>query len=251
MIPWLRITPFQLVSIKRIAEHVVHACLAYKPLAQLDLTLPGDGVARRVYPHLCLRHSPSNVGAEAVAREIAHSTFGIETLRWDAPWQPDERTHFLLYLSASTFCGDHSAALADELRDARQAGIRILMVHENDPAAGSCAFGDIINQTPHDLVEAKLYGELAQAWYPPPYRDASIQLVAEVLGARLLGTCGHLSGMSSAFGSAQGAGGRGGRSARRRVGLLLPSTMQQGEQESDGAGVVMHEHSVLGRSSRL
>ena len=92
-------------------------------------------------------------------------------------------THFLLYLNRLTFTEQEGEALADEVRMARQAGIRILMLHENDKASGGCEFGRFFEVTPKDLISDGLYSALALAFYPKPFRSVSVCLAARALGA--------------------------------------------------------------------
>ena len=47
-------------------------------------------------------------------------------------------THFLLYLNEQTYTGAIGEALAEELRNAFNAGLRIAMIHEGDEARGGC-----------------------------------------------------------------------------------------------------------------
>ena len=47
----------------------------------------------------------------------------------------------LLYLNSNTFVGEAGLALAQELRMATRQGVRIVLVHENDPALDGCPFG--------------------------------------------------------------------------------------------------------------
>ena len=65
------------------------------------------------------------------------------------------------------------------------AQVPIVLVHEQDAACGGCPFGLFFRTTPDDLInEHKLYGPVAVAWHPGPYRDVSVRLLAEALGAR-------------------------------------------------------------------
>jgi len=57
------------------------------------------------------------------------------------------------------------------------------MVHENDEAAGGCEFARFFESTPQDLIADGLYKALAYAWYPDPFRQVSVALVALAFGA--------------------------------------------------------------------
>ena len=96
-------------------------------------------------------------------------------------------THFLLYLAQETWVGDAGDELAREVRAAREAGMPIVMVHENDMEHGGCEFARFFETTPRDLIQGNLYSALAFALYPGPYLPVSVALVAGALGATTLG----------------------------------------------------------------
>ena len=54
----------------------------------------------------------------------------------------DERNRkiFLLYLNNETWLGEKGNLLADQIRAARKAGIKVAMAHETDPERGGCEF---------------------------------------------------------------------------------------------------------------
>ena len=61
--------------------------------------------------------------------------------------------------------------------------IRIVLVHENDPAKGGCEFGSLFGTTPQKLIDEGIYKEIAIALHTPPHRAVSLALVAQALGA--------------------------------------------------------------------
>jgi len=61
--------------------------------------------------------------------------------------------------------------------------IRIVLVHENDPAKGGCEFGTFFATTPEGLVDEGIYTDIAIALHTPPHRAVSLALVAQALGA--------------------------------------------------------------------
>ena len=73
--------------------------------------------------------------------------------------------------------GDKGELFADEVRAARANNFPIIMVHENDEAAGGCEFARFFESTPQDLIADGLYKALAYAWYPDPFRQVSVALV--------------------------------------------------------------------------
>ena len=91
----------------------------------------------------------------------------------------------LLYLNEHTFAGQPGEALAEEVRRVRAAGEpQLVMVHENDPARGGCAFDKFFSTTPQDLVKANIYGPLALALFSGVFWPVSAAAVAkQLLGA--------------------------------------------------------------------
>jgi hypothetical protein len=89
----------------------------------------------------------------------------------------------------------HMASNMRELRrmgsslDGRGAGsasadkIRIVLVHEADPAKGGCEFGTFFGTTPQGLIDEGIYKDIAIALHTPPHRAVSLVLVAQALGA--------------------------------------------------------------------
>ena len=104
-----------------------------------------------------------------------------------------EPTHLLLYLNSETWLGDAGKQLAREVTVARAMELPIVMLHENDPAAGGCEFGLFFQTTPQELIHGGLYQALALAFYPDPFRHVSCCLAARALGAG--------AGLASCFGA--------------------------------------------------
>ena len=90
---------------------------------------------------------------------------------------------FVLYLSRHTWIGEAGDRLANEVRDARAAGLQIVMVHSTPDNDDGCEFSLFFSTTPNDLVQAGLYKALAFASYPAPFHHVSACLVARALGA--------------------------------------------------------------------
>merc|ERR1719424_843232 len=94
-----------------------------------------------------------------------------------------EATHMLLYLNEATFVGELGELFAEEVRCALANGFPMVMMHENDMLAGGCEFARFFVTTPQDLISSGLYTALAYAWYPDPFRQVSVALVALAFGA--------------------------------------------------------------------
>ena len=85
----------------------------------------------------------------------------------------DEATHMLLYLNRSTWAGDGTEALAEQVRAARRARLPIVMAHENDPDLGGCLFAKFFETTPQELIAGGLYQDLAVACFAGIHREAA------------------------------------------------------------------------------
>jgi len=90
---------------------------------------------------------------------------------------------FLLYLNRHTFSGESGIALAQEVKLATASGVRIVTIHEKDPALGGCEFAELFQATPTELLDAGLYSSIALVMHPAPHRVISLALVAQALGA--------------------------------------------------------------------
>ena len=96
--------------------------------------------------------------------------------------------------------------------------IRIVLVHEADPAKGGCEFGTFFGTTPQGLIDEGIYKEIAIALHMPPHRSVSLALVAQALGATKAARLAARRGSSSrfSFSSPGGGGGGGGAAAAAR-----------------------------------
>jgi len=52
--------------------------------------------------------------------------------------------------------------------------MRIVTLHENDPARGACAFGHFFKSTPIDFISKGLYDAIALAMHTGEYRQVFI-----------------------------------------------------------------------------
>ena len=113
--------------------------------------------------------------------------------------------------------------------------IRIVLVHEADPAKGGCEFGAFFGTTPQGLIDEGIYKEIAIALHTPPHRAISLALTAQALGAtkdaaRLAarrGSGSRFSFSSSLASSGAGGGGGGAVAATRDVELAAVRKEEQ------------------------
>jgi len=120
--------------------------------------------------------------ATVVAQKEKHAIH--RQARRDVAAARREASHFVLYLSQQTWRGEPGGKLAAEVRNARAAGLPIVMVHENDMSGDGCDFATFFQTTPGDLIANGLYKALALASYPAPFDHVSSCLVAYALGAK-------------------------------------------------------------------
>ena len=64
----------------------------------------------------------------------------------------------LLYLNKDTWV-EQGEVLERDVRAARkvQAGLKVVVVHENDKEKGGCEFGDFFGTTPQELIDDGIY----------------------------------------------------------------------------------------------
>ena len=69
-----------------------------------------------------------------------------------------ESAVMLLYLNKDTWV-EQGEVLERDVRAARtrRAGLKVLVVHENDEEKGGCEFGDFFGTTPQELIDDGIY----------------------------------------------------------------------------------------------
>ena len=164
-ITWHRISHYQNLTLKLIANEM----LSYGPKygsgkEELTLILAGEvNVAELALDEsLVLWCSAGNSGAAEAAQELVSSmASGGAALRVveSQPVQASGETAFmLLYLNDKTWV-EQGDVLERDVRAARegQPGLKIVMVHENDPKKGGCDFGLMFSTTPQELIDGGIY----------------------------------------------------------------------------------------------
>eukprot|EP00908_Phaeocystis_cordata_P022249 Transcript_4673.p1 GENE.Transcript_4673~~Transcript_4673.p1 ORF type:complete len:605 (-),score=160.15 Transcript_4673:314-2128(-) len=94
-----------------------------------------------------------------------------------------DSTHLFLYLSVKTFAGQLGAVLAEEVREARACGLKVVLAHETDSARGGVQFETFFRTTPDDLIADQLYGPVATALATGDHRNVSHAHLLRELGA--------------------------------------------------------------------
>ena len=100
-----------------------------------------------------------------------------------AMWAQRPPDIFVLYLNADTWLGDVGEVLAGEVSAAREAGLRIVLLHENDERLGGCPFARFFQTTPGALIEGGIYSDIAVALHAAPYREVPLPGAAQAIGA--------------------------------------------------------------------
>ena len=185
---WHRFKDFQIVSIKLMAEQLLRGCPQEKRLEDVRLFVPGELPRQK----LMLRKrpvvfaSPNNPRALTVAKEIASAMGGRIDVTSEHASEDREITHFLLLLNNRTFIDTAGKELAKELRSARAAGVKVVLVHENDLERGGCEFGIFFDgRTPQDLIDNGIYYDIAVALHSGQFWPVSATLAAKGLGATI------------------------------------------------------------------
>ncbi|EOD21749.1 hypothetical protein EMIHUDRAFT_207811 [Emiliania huxleyi CCMP1516] len=168
---WYRIDEFQLVSLKIIAEAPPAAATRsaavllcspnFLDKTSLPLCVSGELESQSLaFSKPCtLWASPANPGAAELAHELAGAFPGLTVstvadVGSSASARPSmaprglarrtrragDVTHMLLYLNQNTWLEDDGERLAEQVKQAREDKLKIVMAHENDPALGGCAF---------------------------------------------------------------------------------------------------------------
>ena len=193
------------------------------PGTELSLVLPGEvKIAELELPRpLVLWCSAGNPGAAAMAHELKDALVGGGDAIQVVEERPNVRVleaqgksvAMLLYLNKDTWVvppgvlehdvraagfGAGLVRMASKLLELRRTGsglnergagaasagkIRIVLVHEADPAKGGCDFGTFFGTTPQGLIDEGIYKDIAIALHTPPHRAISLALVAQALGA--------------------------------------------------------------------
>ena len=114
--------------------------------------------------------SPANAGALELANELAGAFTGLTISATDA--RPANATHMLLYLNEDSFVSDER--LAEQVKQAREDKLKIVMAHENDPDKGGCIFARFFETTPQELIADGLYRDMAHPCFPRawPHHEA-------------------------------------------------------------------------------
>lgn len=86
----------------------------------------------------------------------------------------------LILLNKHTFTGTAGEAVAQMIREAREANVAVLLLHE----VMQCAFSWVLETTPRDLADAGLYQKIAIDFMPwMPHQQIATAMFAKDCGA--------------------------------------------------------------------
>ena len=181
-IAWHRISHFQNLTLKLVATEMLRNGPRFQGSlsggdAPEDLVLIQHGevnVSKLALPQpLVLWCSAGNPGAAEVAEELVTSMANNGAAMRVVDTMPDvqalkeneESAVMLLYLNKDTWV-EQGEVLERDVRAARkvQAGLKVVMVHENDKEKGGCEFGDFFGTTPQELIDDGIYRSACSYW---------------------------------------------------------------------------------------
>ena len=148
---WYRIQEFQLVSLKITAEALLLCSPNFLGSTSLPLTVTGE-LRIRAFGFSTFAKvwaSPANAGARELAEELVAAFPGLTVSTAE---EAGDATHMLLYLNEHSFSDER---LAEQVTQARQDRLPIVMAHENDPDLGGCEFSKFFETTPQ--VERRVH----------------------------------------------------------------------------------------------
>ena len=177
-IAWHRIYHFQNLTLKLIATEMLRNGPRFQGSlsagkggnAPEDLILIQHGevnTSKLTLPQLLvLWCSAGNPGVVEVAKELVTAMAGngaairvVDTIPdVQALKENGESAVMLLYLNKDTWV-EQGEVLERDVRAARklQAGLKVVMVHENDKEKGGCEFVDFFGTTPQELIDDGIY----------------------------------------------------------------------------------------------
>ena len=207
-IEWNRLTAFQEVTLRLIAERTLSVELRGEVYVQGEVgsrpLVPPPLTHGRKYNLYCSRH---NHGAAELALELRQllgkprrkgclcKRPSVLLPTTDVSTELHRCEHMLVYLTSATWTsGEQSKAFAHEVCEARRLGIPLLLVHEmpsviETQAEGeerrACDFNDFWNEgwTPQHLLvgDANLYKQIATALKPGEWRKAGLAAVIRTM----------------------------------------------------------------------
>ena len=159
----------------------------YLNRTSLPLCVPGEPESQPLAfaKETMLWASPANAGAQVLAEEIADAVAGLTISTADA--RPATVTHMLLYLNEDSFSDER---LAEQVKQARQDRLKIVMAHENDPDRGGCLFSKFFEVTPQERAGVGSLCSQSQARnLPSPAYPPLQELIADGLYKDLARSC--------------------------------------------------------------
>ncbi|EOD27539.1 hypothetical protein EMIHUDRAFT_468827 [Emiliania huxleyi CCMP1516] len=168
---WYRIEEFQLALLLCSPNFLGSTSLPLTVTGELRIRAFGFSTFAKVWA------SPANAGARELAEELVAAFPGLIVSTAE---EAGDATHMLLYLNEHSFSDER---LAEQVTQARQDRLPIVMAHENDPDLGGCEFSKFFETTPQELIAGGLYKDLARSCFPGRHREVSLVLLAQGLGA--------------------------------------------------------------------
>ncbi|EOD41030.1 hypothetical protein EMIHUDRAFT_108214 [Emiliania huxleyi CCMP1516] len=163
---WYRIKEFQIALLLCSPNFLDSTSLPLTVTGELRIRAFGFSTFAKVWA------SPANAGAKELADELVAAFPGLTVSTAE---EAGDATHMLLYLNEHSFSDER---LAEQVTQARQDRLPIVMAHENDPDRGGCEFAKFFETTPQELIAGGLYKDLARSCFPGRHREARARPLA-------------------------------------------------------------------------
>ena len=180
VIPWLRVSDFQLASLAQIGEQLLGA-RDMDPGTRSLCVRGGLAWARPALDAVAVHVSPDSADADAVRAALHSLPPNGPELVAVPPLSAASSMQWVLVLRRGCFGGEAGGRLAAELEVALCAGIQPVVVYAPEDAA----FDELMNATPATLRDLGLFGPVAIEWRRGVHRAVSVNQLARALGARM------------------------------------------------------------------
>jgi len=143
----------------------------------------------------------SKPAEETIGRQIHLNDIAVASRSWKASitlkvsalknsfFETAPKQILLLYLHKDTFSSAAESSVAASVKAAKQKGISIILVHEQDIDKGGCPFSYFFKNTPAELIDSPftIYKDIAIPLYSrEEYRQLSLSLILNMIGSEEL-----------------------------------------------------------------
>eukprot|EP00593_Proboscia_inermis_P011761 CAMPEP_0171324768 /NCGR_PEP_ID=MMETSP0816-20121228/116392_1 /TAXON_ID=420281 /ORGANISM="Proboscia inermis, Strain CCAP1064/1" /LENGTH=322 /DNA_ID=CAMNT_0011823787 /DNA_START=139 /DNA_END=1104 /DNA_ORIENTATION=+ len=198
---WLNETNFQIETIKM----VVHRILLHLPYYRRNKEILDGGLEvtdeigpQGISEQLIVFSCASNKGCQVLYKEIQSELAEGKNLICNVDFEqfldlihelPSHRAVLLLYLNKHVFDDEKSGKetrTSALVKRATDLGLKLVLVHEQDPEKGACPFNDFFHLTPSDLLNKpyNIYNTLAIPLHASlEHRRVSLRCILRSMGS--------------------------------------------------------------------